>query len=696
MSGAENGQTRPSRFVRRLLRMVRLAAFALSLAAVFVVLFGLQTDTDQGQALIARRDYVAARAAFERAARGGSARALWWLGRMAEEGLGATPDPDKALDFYLRAAHRNNLQAQRRVAELLSAPRDAVPGSPTPADLAQAARWYATAGHRGDNESRYRMGLCLRNGAGVPRDTDAALGWFTRAGGRGHARAMVEAASIHLARAGHDPDHLWRARDWLLRAAEAGDMEAMYRLGELHRDGTLADETGKKAWEWFTRAAEAGYPPAQYLMARRLDAGDGVPAFPLEAARWYRLAAEQGQVDSMLRLADLYFRGRGVFRDRPEARRWRDAAGEADASARAGLCRLYAAGEPEARDLSKAARWCRRAAEDGDAFSRYLYGLLLARGLGAPRDELGSAKWLAAAAGQGMAEAQYALSLLYLGGRGVIRDAAQAFAWCRKAAEQGLPEAQTLLASMYDEELRSSRNYAQALRWYRRAAGAGEVTAQFNLGSMFGKGIGVPTDPVQSLEWFTRAAQAGDPRAAFNVGLMHLTGTGTPKDEQRALEWFLRAAKAGDARSRQSAALMYQLGQGTPQAPREAFRLARMAAHQGLPQAQAMLGAAYFEGRIVARDLPESLFWLNLATREPSTEYPWEKALAAKARVEKRLSAEQLAQVRERVAAWKPRPADISRENDGLAAVRFLESPDAKRAQAGQAPSETSDVYVLF
>jgi TPR repeat protein len=273
MSGPDSGQPRPPRFLRRLLRMVWLTVLALSATALFVAVWGLRTAPGLGEHLLARRDYPSARAAFERAARGGSARALWWLGRMAEEGLGATPDPDKALDFYLRAAHRNNLQAQRRVAELLSAPRDAVPGSPTPADLAQAARWYATAGHRGDNEARYRMGLCLRDGRGVAQDLDAALGWFTRAATRGHVRAMSEAASIHLALAGRDRDHLWRARDWLLRAAEAGDMEAMYRLGELHRDGTLADETGKKAWEWFTRAAEAGYPPAQYLMARCLDAG---------------------------------------------------------------------------------------------------------------------------------------------------------------------------------------------------------------------------------------------------------------------------------------------------------------------------------------------------------------------------------------------------------------------------------------
>ena len=51
-----------------------------------------------------------------------------------------------------------------------------------------------------------------------------------------------------------------------------------------------------------------------------------------------------------------------------------------------------------------------------------------------------------------------------------------------------------------------------------------------------------------------------------------------------------------------------------------------------------MLGAAYFEGKTVARDLPESLFWLTLATREPSTDFPAKAALAARQRVEKRMS----------------------------------------------------------
>ncbi len=537
------------------------------------------------------------------------------------------------------------------------------------------------------------MGLCLRDGLGVAHDLDKALIRFTRAASRGHVRAMVEAASAiwpwpEKAVPGTTP----AGRGLAGCGGRGRDVTAMFRLGELFQAGTIPGAPPEEGWTWAARAAEAGHPQAQYLLARRLDLGEGVTAFPLEAAGWYRRAAPQGHLAAMLRLADIYFKGRGVLRDRAAARAGGNWPGRPRPRPGRVVPALRHRGSGR-RDMAEAARWCRRAAEDGDASSRYLYGLLLERGLGAPRDELGSAKWLAAAADQGMAEAQYALSLLYLGGRGVIRDAAQAFAWCRKAAEQGLPEAQTLLASMYDEELRSSRNYAQAVRWYRRAAGAGEITAQFNLGSMFARAWACP--PIRSSPWSGSPGRPGPgtPGRPSTWGDAS-DRTGTPQDEEQALAWFLRAAKAGDARSRQGARSCTS-SPGDPENPREAFRLARMAAHQGLPQAQAMLGAPISRAgscpgpaRVPVLAEPGHPGTLHGISRD--------QALAAKARVEKRLSAEQAAQVRERVAAWKPRPAAPARENDGLAEVRFLESPGKSHTRAGEPAPDTSGVFGLF
>ncbi len=110
----------------------------------FVVLRDLPTDTDLGEALLARRDYAAARLSFERAARAARPRPCGGWG-MAEEGLGTDPDPAKAGLLPARGGLHNR-DAQTRAATCFSARRADAPGSPTTADLARAAQWYPRPG----------------------------------------------------------------------------------------------------------------------------------------------------------------------------------------------------------------------------------------------------------------------------------------------------------------------------------------------------------------------------------------------------------------------------------------------------------------------------------------------------------------------------------------------------------------------
>jgi len=89
---------------------------------------------------------------------------------------------------------------------------------------------------------------------------------------------------------------LWRdrprmGRDRLLAAAEAGDVEACYRLGLAYRQGT---------------------PPR--------------PKDDLSAALWFRKAAAAGHREAMAALAEAYLGGHGVLRDPREAARWAEAA----------------------------------------------------------------------------------------------------------------------------------------------------------------------------------------------------------------------------------------------------------------------------------------------------------------------------------------------------------------------------------
>ena len=56
---------------------------------------------------------------------------------------------------------------------------------------------------------------------------------------------------------------LEEAVKWFAKAAERGNVEAMYYLGECYRDGSGVDEDQKKAVEWFTKAAKQGHEEAK-------------------------------------------------------------------------------------------------------------------------------------------------------------------------------------------------------------------------------------------------------------------------------------------------------------------------------------------------------------------------------------------------------------------------------------------------
>ncbi|GAA0578690.1 tetratricopeptide repeat protein [Halomonas salifodinae] len=164
-------------------------------------------------------------------------------------------------------------------------------------------------------------------------------------------------------------------------AAEAGDVDAMYYLGESHRIAHMG--MTREALEWYRRAAEQGEP---YAMLR-LDEGG--------ACRLGDVCPESGDD-------------------------WRQAALEAtlplaeagDPGAMGVLFDIYSALEqPQVAD-----DWLERAGEAGDAESQYWLGILIGDGLGdypdeAQRQEAAEA-WLRRAAEQGHAPAMNRLSAL--------------------------------------------------------------------------------------------------------------------------------------------------------------------------------------------------------------------------------------------------------------------------------------------
>lgn len=108
-------------------------------------------------------------------------------------------------------------------------------------------------------------------------------------------------------------------------------------------------------------------------------------------------------------------------------------------------------------------------------------------------------------------------------------------------------------------------------------------------------------------------AEAGETRAQISVAELYAEGLGVRRDLRAAADWYRRAARRGDA------------------------------------VAQLNLGDDYATGRGVTRDPIAAYLWLDLAARQGRG---W--AAGRRDDIARTMSADQIAEAKRRVAAWRP------------------------------------------
>ena len=79
----------------------------------------------------------------------------------------------------------------------------------------------------------------------------------------------------------------------------------------------------------FIKAAEQGNAEAQFSLGNMYAEGHGVPQDDQQAVSWFRKAAEQGFAPAQVNLGVMYAQGQGVERDLVEAHKWFNIAGGA-------------------------------------------------------------------------------------------------------------------------------------------------------------------------------------------------------------------------------------------------------------------------------------------------------------------------------------------------------------------------------
>jgi len=167
------------------------------------------------------------------------------------------------------------------------------------------------------------------------------------------------------------PGHDTEAVTWYRRAADAGDLPSMLRLGQLLHAGKGVPPNALDATTWIKKAAEADYMPAWSALAERYETGLGVRRSDKEAFFWWRRLAERDDVAAQAKVGDMYNRGKGIDKDE-----------------------------------AAAVTWFRRAADRGNRDGQYGLGMALLRGRGIARADTLAYAWLKKAADQGHVEAQ--------------------------------------------------------------------------------------------------------------------------------------------------------------------------------------------------------------------------------------------------------------------------------------------------
>jgi TPR repeat protein len=441
----------------------------------------------------------------------------------------------------------------------------------------------------------------------------------------------------------------WDHLNTLRQRAEQGNAEAQLFLGEAYFFGDnvpenyraavrrflpsyekapfrLAEQDYKEAVKWFRLAAEKGNADAQFFLGQSYFFGDGVSQDSTEAVKWFRLAAEQGLAEAQFSL------GLACVEDKESIKWWRLAAAQGNANAQYCLGHAYSKGGGVPKDHIKAFQWYRKADVQGHSGAhtalKHFYLLCLGGTAGVVllfvlirwrtrillkltrgwrflysmpmrTKKVALSEWQQKAE-HGDAKAQNRLGCYYSVGDGVPKDDKEAVKWFRRAAEQGNAEAQSNLAGCYSKGKGVSEDYIEAVKWWRLAAEQGNGDAQYKLTAFYGN-YGELQNETEALKWWRLAAEQGDARAQINLGSRYDEGKGVPQDYKEALKWY------------------------------------RLAAEQGFAEAQVALGGFYKEGKGVSQDYAQAYAWYNVAATQGD-----KKAAELRAAILKTMTPEQI------------------------------------------------------
>lgn len=336
------------------------------------------------------------------------------------------------------------------------------------------------------------------------------------------------------------------ARHWQVKAVEAGYVNAMVYLGQMHLDGQAVAQDFARAYELFEAAADAGDSAALTALAWVHRAGVGVPQDYARAREFYELGAARRNDWAMTNLAEFYQKGLGVERDPEAAEQWYlQAAKSGELTAQTRLARMYQDGDGIPQNFSKARLWFETAASRGVPNGVTRLGIMYEQGQGSRPDVEAAARLYLRAAREGDGEAYFRLGRLYASQTPLFDDPARAALLLERALEQRVYGAERELARLLETGRGVQKDVARARALYTAAAD-GNPWAARDAGRAFASGDGVEPDLAAAADWYRKSMEGGVPWAAWDLAKLTESGRGVAKDRPKALTHYATALSLSD------------------------------------------------------------------------------------------------------------------------------------------------------
>ena len=355
--------------------------------------------------------------------------------------------------------------------------------------------------------ARHVLTTCTRS----KRSTEKAIFWLKRAADKGNYEAEYFLGEAYIKGVFID-SNIQRGLYWLKKAAKHGLIKAIYLLGSIYGDFNKDCFNPEVSLFYLKQAADRLFPPALNALGEIFLKGRIVPRNYHVALEYFAIATEWKYVEAIYNLAWMFQRGRGVKQDEVTASSiFQYGAELEDPRAQHHLAWRYFFGIGVVKDTESAIKWMSKAADNGHIKSCFQLGKIYYFGDWDVLQNVPIAlDYFNAASKMGHASSQYYMGKAYRWGDVVAQDYTKAADYFLKAAQQSHIKSCYEIGMIYKWGLGVKQDYAEALSWLKKAAELDYVPAFCQVGHLYFLGLGIDENIDSALYWYRKGEQSND------------------------------------------------------------------------------------------------------------------------------------------------------------------------------------------